>query len=168
MIPIKLTLSNFLSYGEAKQTLDFRHFKIACLMGANGMGKSAVLDAITWALWGEARKASQAKNVKAAKYIVRNNASHAFVELDFEVDGNFYRIKRTADVRAHRFTEKVYLQIIDADGNPQSELSDLNKNETDAKIVALLGLDYETFLNSAYLAQGKADEFTKKNAKDRV
>ena len=35
--------------------LDLRGVRIACLSGDNGAGKSALLDCITWALWGKAR-----------------------------------------------------------------------------------------------------------------
>jgi exonuclease SbcC len=37
------------------QTLDFTGFRIASICGANGSGKSSIIDAITWALWGETR-----------------------------------------------------------------------------------------------------------------
>ncbi|MEC9446122.1 MAG: AAA family ATPase, partial [Chloroflexota bacterium] len=49
MIPLKLTLSNFLCYRENVETLDFAGVHVACLCGANGHGKSALLDSITWA-----------------------------------------------------------------------------------------------------------------------
>ncbi len=58
MIPVTLRLKNFMSYGEAAPVLDFELFHVACLSGRNGQGKSALLDAMTWALWGEARKSS--------------------------------------------------------------------------------------------------------------
>ena len=50
MIPLKLTLSNFLCYRENVETLDFAGVHVACLCGGNGHGKSALLDSITWAL----------------------------------------------------------------------------------------------------------------------
>jgi exonuclease SbcC len=61
MIPVTLQLSNFLSYGSNVPLLDFTRFNIANLSGGNGQGKSALLDALTWALWGEGRKAQQEK-----------------------------------------------------------------------------------------------------------
>ncbi|MBN2328408.1 MAG: AAA family ATPase, partial [Candidatus Omnitrophica bacterium] len=65
MIPITLKLQNFLSYGDEAQALDFTAFKLACLSGRNGHGKSALLDAITWAVWGEARKAGYSRTPDA-------------------------------------------------------------------------------------------------------
>ena len=57
MIPVQLTLKNFLSYFNA--TLDFSGLHTACICGSNGSGKSSLLEAITWAIWGESRAASE-------------------------------------------------------------------------------------------------------------
>ena len=57
MIPLQLTLKNFLSYRKA--TLDFRGLHTACICGSNGAGKSSLLEAITWAVWGESRAAAE-------------------------------------------------------------------------------------------------------------
>ena len=51
MIPLKLTLHNFLCYRDPAP-LDFSGLHLACLSGNNGHGKTALLDAMTWALWG--------------------------------------------------------------------------------------------------------------------
>ena len=52
MIPLSLKLTNFMPYREAE--LDFSGIHIGCLTGDNGAGKSSILDAITWAVWGRA------------------------------------------------------------------------------------------------------------------
>ena len=54
MIPLKLRIFGFLSYREPVE-LDFTGFDLACISGQNGAGKSSLLDALTWALFGEAR-----------------------------------------------------------------------------------------------------------------
>src|SRR5205823_6403870 len=56
MIPLTLQIKNFLSYGPELQTINFGPYPLICLSGKNGHGKSALLDAITWSLWGQARK----------------------------------------------------------------------------------------------------------------
>ena len=53
MIPRRIRLHNFLSYRDC--TVDFSGLNLAVLCGANGNGKSALLDAMTWATWGKAR-----------------------------------------------------------------------------------------------------------------
>ena len=60
MIPHTLQLKNFLSYGPDMQTIDFRPYQLMYLSGKNGHGKSALLDAMTWAVWGIARKVTTA------------------------------------------------------------------------------------------------------------
>ena len=55
MIPIRLTVSGFLSYQEPAE-IDFTGIHVACISGQNGAGKSTMLDAMTWALFGEARR----------------------------------------------------------------------------------------------------------------
>src|SRR3954447_6786811 len=87
MIPIKLTLRTFLSYGESGEPLDFTGLRVACLSGCNGGGKSAILDGITWALWGQAR-------TSVADDLVRLGRSTMQVEFDFAFDGAEYRVIR--------------------------------------------------------------------------
>ena len=53
MIPLKLTLQNFLCYRDDVPTLDLTGIRVACLCGGNGHGKSALLDAITWGPLGQ-------------------------------------------------------------------------------------------------------------------
>src|SRR5438477_8738196 len=77
MIPIKLTLRNFLSYGETSEALDFTALHVACLTGCNGGGKSALLDGITWALWGKAR-------LDSADDLVRLGQNSMQVEFDLD------------------------------------------------------------------------------------
>ena len=59
MVPLKLTLKNFMSYRGEAPVLDLEGVHVACLCGDNGHGKTALLDAITWALWGQARARTQ-------------------------------------------------------------------------------------------------------------
>ena len=55
MIPLRLKISGFLSYRDPVE-VDFSTFQLACISGQNGAGKSSLLDAITWSLFGQARK----------------------------------------------------------------------------------------------------------------
>ncbi len=55
MIPSKLKLKNFMCYRGTTETLDFDQFDVACITGDNGNGKSALLEAITWVIWGKTK-----------------------------------------------------------------------------------------------------------------
>jgi exonuclease SbcC len=59
------------------------------------------------------------------------------------------------------------LQTWDEAAGSWRSLSEAGIRETQLKIDALLRLDYETFVNSAFLVQGRADEFTTKTPSER-
>jgi exonuclease SbcC len=92
MIPLKLSIKNFLSYGPTVQTIDFEPYHLICLNGKNGHGKSALLDALTWALWGQARKI--AGTLKPDEQLLRLGQTQMMVSLDFLIHNKHYRIRR--------------------------------------------------------------------------
>src|SRR4028119_296689 len=85
MIPIQLTLKNFLSYREAG--LDFRGLHTACICGPNGAGKSSLLEAIAWALWGCCRSDTEDDIIHIGETDVR-------VDFTFSTGGQIYRVIR--------------------------------------------------------------------------
>ena len=93
MIPLSLRLRNFMSYGESGGVLDFAAFHVGCLCGQNGHGKSALLDAITWALWGRARGKSEDDLVQLGKLDME-------VQLELALDGARYLVVRKRTLRA--------------------------------------------------------------------
>jgi len=105
MIPQQLRISGFLSYHDLVE-LDFTKFDLACISGHNGAGKSSLLDAITWSLFGEARgKSSDVLNL-------RQDVKAAEVALTFQHEENTYRVQRTlhqgAGLAALHITQKAY------------------------------------------------------------
>ncbi len=151
MIPVRLEVKNFIAY-RSPDPLRFEGIHLACLTGANGAGKSSLLDAITWALWGRAR-------AKRDDDLVHMGQTDMHVQLDFEQEGTFYRVIRRR-TRRNRGTSTLDLFAL-LDGQPNT-LSEPSIKETQNKINRLLRLDYETFVHSAFLQQGKADAFTTK------
>lgn len=167
MIPVSLKLKNFLSYGDVGEPLDFEQFHVACLSGGNGQGKSALLDAITWALWGEARKASDAR--KPDEDLLRIGTREMEVELVFDLDEARYRVVRSFYRTASGKTTKPGLefQIREGGGETFRPLTAGSVKATQEVIDETIGLDYDTFINSAFLLQGRSDEFTKKKPGER-
>ena len=157
MVPLKLTLKNFLCYRGDVPPLDFGDIHLACLSGQNGHGKSALLDAITWALWGEARARDDS--------LIYYGADEMRVELDFKVRDDCYRVVRQRSKPAGRGRSGMSeLRLHIAGDDEYSRTTDISGNsvrETEAKIQKTIGMDYKTFINSAFLLQGRADEFTK-------
>ena len=153
MIPIKLSLRNFMCYREAALSFDGIH--VACLCGDNGNGKSALLDAMTWALWGKSR-------AKTDDELIHLGMTDMEVEFDFAVGKERYRvIRKRSKAKARRAGQSV-LDFQVAAGESFRSISGNAIRETEHKIIDTLRMDYDTFINSAYLVQGRADEFSKK------
>jgi exonuclease SbcC len=156
MIPIKLEIQNFLPYINP-DPLDFTGLHVACLTGENGAGKSSLLDAMTWALWGRAR-------AKTDEELIHQGANEMRVAFTFELNQQTYQVIRQKK-GGKRGGSSLEIQVRE-NGKWKSQ-SEATINATQKKIIALLKLDYDTFTNSAYLQQGRADEFTNRTAAQR-
>ncbi|MBN1641886.1 MAG: SMC family ATPase [Anaerolineae bacterium] len=168
MIPYRLYMRNFMCYRE--QTLDFRGIDLACLTGDNGNGKSAILDAITWALWGYSRVGARRDDE-----LIHLGQTEMEVEFAFtlvqrkgaaEEDAIRYRAIRKRS-RKGRGQSSLELQGWDPERNQFRPMTEPTIAQTQERINELLRMDYETFINSAFLLQGRADEFTIKRPSER-
>jgi DNA repair protein SbcC/Rad50 len=153
MIPINLRISGFLSYLEPVE-LDFSAFDLACISGSNGAGKSALLDAITWVLFGQARRRDDA--------IINSRAKAAEVSLDFEYEGNRYRVQRIKPAG-----KTGVLEFLIKDDDTWRPLTEHTISLTEQRIQQTLRLDYDTFTNASFFLQGKADQFAQQKPSDR-
>jgi len=167
MIPVRLELQNFLSYGTEAPPLEFEHFNVACLSGGNGEGKSALLDAMTWALWGKGRKSSGRR--KPDEELIRIGTQHMQVAFTFDLEDTRYRVIRSfsRSETGKTTSSDLEFQLQDAEGDGYHPLTGSTQRETQARIDETLGLDYGTFINSAFLLQGRSDEFTQKSPSQR-
>ncbi len=190
MIPIKLSLRNFMCYRSDGAVLDLTGIHLACLSGENGSGKSALLGAITWALWGKARERVSDDE------LMSQGASEMEVEYDFALGEANYRVIRKRSRKGSSGSTILELHVrtdsggfvsadrIDGDASTEdsanSALSTQNSElgtwrpitghnvrDTQATITDLLKMEYDTFINSAFILQGRADEFTVKSPTDR-
>ncbi len=159
MIPVSLSISGFLSYKDPAE-IDFTSFDLACISGQNGSGKSSILDAMTWSLFGRARKHDES--------VINIQSETAQVSLTFEYEGNLYRVIRT-NPRGKTSSLEFHIQQPGSNGTADGwkPLTESSLRETDLKIVEVLRLDYETFINAAFFLQGEADQFTKRSPADR-
>ncbi|MGC8874864.1 MAG: AAA family ATPase, partial [Chloroflexia bacterium] len=167
MIPVALRLRNFMCYREGLPPLEFGDIRLACLSGPNGAGKSALLDAITWALWGRARG-------RTDDDLIATGAAEMEVEFEFLLEGTPYRVRRQRECAQKGIDRSTARKP----GRTRLELETLGPlgwrsiggesiPQTQKRIVDLLRMDYDTFVNSSFLLQGKADMFTLKPPAER-
>ncbi|MBF2080637.1 MAG: AAA family ATPase [Synechococcales cyanobacterium T60_A2020_003] len=153
MIPQRLTLKNFLSYRSA--TLEFAGLHVACICGENGAGKSSLLEAIAWAVWGQSRASNDDD-------VIHLGELEAQVDFVFEHAGHLYRI-----IRSRQRNQSSYLEFQVRTPSGFRTLTARGIRATQQLIQQHLKLDYDTFVNSAYLRQGRADEFMLKRPSER-
>ena len=166
MIPLRLKLENFLSYRDEVE-LDLQGVEVACLCGDNGHGKTALLDAITWALWGGARgRVYGGGGGGSPDELVHQGRPEMSVELDFEVEGSTYRVVRKHQAGTPRRSGTPEWSLSVCTGSGYS-LMEGGVRETGERIKHLLRMDYETFVRSAFLLQGQADRFTASRPAER-
>ncbi len=161
MIPIELKMRNFMCYRDNVPSLHFEGIHTTCLSGDNGNGKSALIDAMTWALWGQSR-------AKSDDDLVHTGQNEMAIEFDFAVGQQSYRIIRKRSKPKRRGSSGQTLlefQIVTGDGF--RSITGNSIAQTQQKITDILHMDYPTFINSAFLRQGHADEFTIKRPAER-
>lgn len=155
MIPISLTLEGLYSYQE-RQTISFDTLIDAGLFGIFGKvgsGKSSLLEAISFALYGETERLN-AKDNRA--YNMMNLKSNRSI-IDFEFynfEEKKYRIFREFKRNSKRFedvkrTEAIFYEWTDEKWKP---LDHVNAEE-------IVGLSYENFKRTIIIPQGKFKEF---------
>lgn len=165
MNPISLTLKGVYSYKE-KQTIDFRELTsdhLFGIFGAVGSGKSSILEAITFALYGKIERL----NSKGLKYNMMNLSSNEmFIDFTFQANnGEFYNTishnKRNS--KKHGDVNSVNRSCYRLDSaNPELKIP-----ITAEDIESVIGLSYENFKRTIIIPQGKFQEFLKLGTKDR-
>lgn len=158
MIPLKLTISGIYSY-RSKQEIDFRTLaanNMFGIFGAVGSGKSTILDAITYALYGRVDRLGQKERVN---FNMMNLSSNT-MEIDFEfmVGDKEYRSYVSTRRNGKNYDEVIksystFSQKIDGKWVP------IDLDENPDAIEQVVGLSYENFSKVIVIPQGKFREF---------
>ncbi len=153
MRPLELTVEGFRSYRE-RTTFDWRGRRLVGIVGPIGAGKSSILDAIAFALYG---KTPQVEG--ATKTLIHQLADQSHVELRFQVDGQVWRAVRSM---RRKGASGHQLELLTSDGPDAAvvETVTLEAAMTE-RVEQLLGMDFKTFCRSVLLAQNRFSEFLK-------
>ena len=101
-----IELGNFLSHSETH--LEFEN-GVTVFVGHNGAGKSSIIDAITFALFGQHTR-------KSNKGLIKRGANQGFAKVKFSVNGKQYEAVRKIDVKgglAAKLSEKTNNKLTD-------------------------------------------------------
>ena len=85
----KVRYKNFLSSGNTFTEIDLDTHKTTLVVGQNGAGKSTMLDAISFGLFGKAHR-----NINKPQLVNSINNKQCVVEVEFSIGGNDYKVSR--------------------------------------------------------------------------
>ncbi|KAF4332956.1 hypothetical protein FBEOM_13229 [Fusarium beomiforme] len=148
-VPSTLTIANFLSV-QGTITIDFQHDLargLTFLVGENGSGKSMLIEAIVWCLFGKCIRNGMAVNDVVNDIVGKN----CCVTLKF---ANGYAISRH---RKHK--ENGNRAIVTLHGEAQLEYDHPHRRTTQEAINDLLGINYETYIKTIVLSHESAASF---------
>lgn len=164
MIPQKLTIEGLYSYQE-RQSIDFSNLTEAGLFGifgAVGSGKSSILEAISFALYGETERLNARD--KRAYNMMNLKSNRSYIEFDFiNHENKLFRATREYKRNSKNFE----------DVKPASALFYEFKNETwealdHVNAEEIIGLNYSNFKRTIIIPQGQFKEFLELGAKERT
>ncbi|WP_066372375.1 AAA family ATPase [Herbidospora mongoliensis] len=173
MRPIRLHMENFGSF-RAASDVDFAEVDYFALVGATGAGKSTVIDAICFALYGSVPRWGK-ENVVA--HALAPSATSGKVALVFEVSGRRYAAVRTLlrDAKGTVRTKEARLDLLDASILAESDLLELTATskpvaegeQVAVEVARVTGLEYKFFTQCVVLPQGRFAEFLHATPSDR-
>ncbi|MEG4228796.1 SMC family ATPase [Microcoleus sp. N9_B2] len=158
MRPLELLLEGFTSF-RREQRLDFSQLDLFAITGATGAGKSSLLDAMTYALFGMTTRSG-----KQVGDLASQGSKNLKVQLRFAVGSAQYRVTRTWRFRPKTPENKV---ILDCWQNGEWETLGTSIVAVQNTIEQILGMDFDTFTRAIILPQGKFDEFIKGDTSKR-
>ena len=148
----KVKFKNFLSTGNEFTEIDLSRKKTTLVIGSNGAGKSTMLDALTFGLFGRAfRKIPKTALVNSI------NQKHTVVEVEFQIGRNQYRIIRC--IKPNKF--EIYLngKMMHQDASVRDYQAILEQQ--------ILKLNYKSFTQVVVLGSSTFTPFMQLNTPER-
>ncbi|QIL86924.1 SMC family ATPase (plasmid) [Vibrio sp. HDW18] len=172
MRPLTLTLQAFGPFA-GREVIDFTELGEAPLFlinGATGAGKSSILDAICYALYGETTGSERTGDQMRCDFAAPDCLTEVMFE--FELSGKCYQITRQPDQeipkkRGLGMTKKAHSALLVALQSESTELIANKPNPVAKAVVELIGLDVKQFRQVMVLPQGKFRELLTANSKER-
>lgn len=172
MRPLQLEVRGLMTYRE-QTVIDFRGDWLWSITGANGSGKSALFDAITFALYGEHRycKGRSSRD----ELLLSEDRDHLRVAFDFEISGAPYRVERTIARRGGRngwryakSWQAYELGDAATGSNVAVPIPGTDSSSgLDRWVVKTLGISARAFVSAILLRQGDAERFLNASPDER-
>lgn len=156
MRPLRLRLNGLRSY-FTEQEIDFSKAGLVAIVGDTGAGKSSLLEAICFALYGAATWSA-----RDAKDLISDRADTVRVQFDFLADSRRWQVTRATSTGSYPPPIHELLCLDD----PKLRFD--GANEVTKQIEKLIGLSYQAFLRAVVLPQGRFQELLQASPSDRT
>ncbi|MDQ3973354.1 MAG: SMC family ATPase, partial [Actinomycetota bacterium] len=158
MRPVQLTIEGLRSFRRLA-TIDFTGRQLVAIIGDTGAGKSSILEALTWALYGNATWTKQ------AGVLVGDDCPQMRVRLVFDADGNRWQVTRALKRRQDRTPGPASAELVCLDGDrPTID----GVRQVNPAVERLLGLDWDAFTRTVVLPQGQFARLLTEGDVDRM
>src|SRR6185369_3012893 len=159
MRPISLEMEGFTSFRQ-RVTIDFTKFDLFAITGPTGAGKTTIIDAMIYALYGCTPRIGN----KSIKDLISQGGDRLKVMLEFSSGQDRYRIAR--ETKWSGKNSKTDARLDQKSGEEWTSLAD-RVGEAEKIVEEIIGLDFNSFTKSVVLPQGQFDEFLKGKVDDR-
>ena len=153
MRPTEISINGFRSYRAGRPTVvDFRELETAAIVGDTGAGKSSILEALTWALFGEI-----SSGAKVLQHVMNDNAERMNVRLGFETSERAFIVHRAArrTRKGNVVADGVLLTETSKTGDRAETTLAEGATAVLRKIRELIGMNCDAFLRTTILPQGR-------------
>lgn len=150
-----IELGNFLSHSDTK--LEF-YDGVTVFVGNNGAGKSSIIDAITFALFGKHSR-------KTNKSLIKRGTTQGFAKINFTINGKELQAERKIDVKgglAAQFSEKSNGEWLQIAAGERKQFGESMTHEVEKKI----GLEFEKLKIASIVQQGELNSIIKAKPKE--
>ncbi len=154
MVPHSICLTNFRSFRNST-TIPLDFAPIYCIIGKNGSGKSSIVEAMLWALFGKAREGD-------GDAVVTKNLDTVSVEFVFSIGNEQYKVSRSAGRISF-----LNLYKRNTETGTFDELAVGRKRETQTLINQMVGTDFFTMKLANFFMQNESDAFSKMRPSER-
>ena len=159
MRPVSLRIEGFTCF-KREQVVDFDGLDLFAISGQTGAGKSSLLDAMVYALYGRIPRIGK----RGYTEFISLGATRMSVRFDFAVGERRYRVTRTA---RRVGAPSAQIEEVTAEGETVRALAD-GIASVDKVTVEIVGLDYDAFVQAVVLPQGEFAKFLKSNPGERT
>jgi exonuclease SbcC len=156
--PVSLQIKGFTSFRD-EQRVDFDGLDLFAIAGPTGSGKSSMLDAITYALFGYVERVG-----RQCSQLISQGQPRMAVTLEFAVGDERFRVTRTTPATGNT---RILLERGEGDAWVQAGGGADRVATANGMIQEAIGLDYEAFTRTVLLPQGRFAEFLVGDARQR-